>query len=134
MVTDEQLQKTHTNTHTHTQTHTGTYVCQQSECQLTRHANAFQTLSLPAILPFPRKPKVRVKFPPVPTSTPIRAAFLCMAVATFEATEAVVSVVFTTLASVKTIIIFDQLNFNYETHDYIAVTPLAQAENLKGEG
>ena len=55
-----------------------------------------------------------------------------MAVATFEATEAVASVVFTTLASVKTIIIFDQLNFKYETHDYIAVTALAQPENLKG--
>jgi len=57
-----------------------------------------------------------------------------MAVATFEATEAVASVVFTTLASVKTIIIFNQLNFKHETHDYIAVNPLAQPENLKGEG
>ena len=37
-----------------------------------------------------------------------------MDVATFEATEAVASVVFTTLASVKTI---DQLNFKHETHD-----------------
>jgi len=49
-----------------------------------------------------------------------------MAVATFEATEAAASVIFTTLASVKNNY-FDQLNFKYESHesrcdDYIAVT------------
>jgi len=39
-----------------------------------------------------------------------------MAVATFEATEAAASVVFTTLASVKNNY-FDQLNFKYESHE-----------------
>jgi len=39
-----------------------------------------------------------------------------MAVATFEATEAAASVVFTTLASVKNDY-FDQSNFKYESHE-----------------
>ena len=39
-----------------------------------------------------------------------------MAVATFEATEAAASVVFTTLASVKNNY-FDQFNFKYESHE-----------------
>jgi len=43
------------------------------------------------------------------------------AVAIFEATEAADSVVFTTLASVKTII-STTLNIKYEAHDYIAET------------
>jgi len=44
------------------------------------------------------------------------------AVATFEATEAAASVVFTTLASVTDNNYFEQLKFKYESHDYIAVT------------
>jgi len=39
-----------------------------------------------------------------------------MAIATFEATEAAASVVFTTLASVKNNY-YDQLNFKYESHE-----------------
>jgi len=45
---------------------------------------------------------------------------LCRAVATFEATEAVASVVLRTVATVK--IYFDQSNFTFDCHDYIAVT------------
>jgi len=45
------------------------------------------------------------------------------AVATFEATEASASVVFRTVASVKTIDYFEQLNFTFDDcRDYIAVT------------
>jgi len=44
-----------------------------------------------------------------------------MAAATFEATETAASVVFTTLVSVKTIIL-TTLNIKYEAHDYIAET------------
>jgi len=48
-------------------------------------------------------------------------AMVPIAIATFEATEAVASVVFTTLASTKTII-STTLNIKYEAHDYIAET------------
>jgi len=36
-----------------------------------------RTLSLPANLPFLGNPKCRVRFPPVPTNTPMPAGFLC---------------------------------------------------------
>ena len=44
-----------------------------------------------------------------------------MAVATFEATEAAASVVFSETNY------FDQLNFKYESRDYIAVTQIVTA-------
>jgi len=45
-----------------------------------------------------------------------------MAVATFEATEAVASVVFTTVASSENNNYFNQLNYTFECHYYIAIT------------
>ena len=51
------------------------------------------------------------------------------AVATFEATEAAASVVFTTLASMKTII-STTLNIKYEAHDCIAETHNGNCDRL----
>jgi len=54
-----------------------------------------------------------------------------MAVATYEATEASASVVFTTLASVKTIISTSWiLNMSFTSHNYIAVTHNCNCDRL----